>query len=115
MTCYVHLPCITGPESVCLDWREICDGKIDCMHNSIDEQFCFELEMNECADDEYRCRNGLCIPGTFVGDNALNPDCIDRSDEPYIGIYPQRCIGDPSFRCEEHMCQYPRENLCDDG
>ena len=28
-TCYMHLKCVRGPPPICLDWREICDGKID--------------------------------------------------------------------------------------
>jgi hypothetical protein len=39
-TCYPFLPdCYRGPSPICLDWREICDGKFDCM-NGEDEQLC---------------------------------------------------------------------------
>ncbi|CAF4144940.1 unnamed protein product, partial [Adineta steineri] len=45
-TCYPHLSgCYRGPEPMCLDWREICDGKIDCIGDNfgIDEEYCNEL------------------------------------------------------------------------
>jgi hypothetical protein len=47
--------------SICLDWREICDGKIDCK-NGYDERYCQALEMNECNPlTERRCYDGQCI------------------------------------------------------
>jgi hypothetical protein len=30
MTCYIHLEYNRGPFPSCLDWTEICDGKVDC-------------------------------------------------------------------------------------
>jgi hypothetical protein len=67
MTCYTHLICNRGPPPACLDWREICDGKIDCTNDDgIDERFCEQLEILECAQNEYRCKNGRqCIPKEF--------------------------------------------------
>jgi hypothetical protein len=61
-TCYNHLNCETL--SLCLDWREIYDRKIDCV-DGFDEVHCWQLEMNECAGNEYRCHNGQCIPEEF--------------------------------------------------
>jgi hypothetical protein len=60
-SCYIHLKCNRGPFPACLDWREICDGKVDCPDDAIDEQHCWQLEINECKDDEHRCKNGQCI------------------------------------------------------
>jgi hypothetical protein len=37
-TCYTHLQCNRGPSPACLDWREICDGQIDCLNGGIDEE-----------------------------------------------------------------------------
>ena len=45
------------PLSICLEWSEIYDGKIDCLNNDIDEKNCFQVELNECNEDEYRCHN----------------------------------------------------------
>jgi hypothetical protein len=52
LSCYVHLTCNRGPNPICLDWREVCDGKIDCLNGSQDEENCFELEINECDKNE---------------------------------------------------------------
>ena len=47
-TCYPFLSnCSRGPSPICLDWREICDGKFDCL-NGEDEHLCEQLELNEC-------------------------------------------------------------------
>ncbi|CAF4674987.1 unnamed protein product [Rotaria sp. Silwood2] len=103
ITCYKHL--LTCETSLsCLDWREICDRKIDCFDGS-DEFYCWQLELNECADNEYRCHNGQCIPMEFFHDISLNPDCLDRTDELRGTNYPDRCHRDPAFRCEEHTCR----------
>lgn len=60
--CYPTLTCDSSP--LCLDWREICDGFQRCS-NGIDEENCDKLEFNECEDDEFRCRNGMCIAEEF--------------------------------------------------
>ncbi|CAF1525243.1 unnamed protein product [Adineta ricciae] len=36
-SCYKHLDC----DHVCLDWRQICDGTIDCINSGQDEENCF--------------------------------------------------------------------------
>jgi len=59
--CYTFLECNRGGLFLCLDWREICDGRIDCLNDGVDEAQCFDLEINECKTNEYRCHNGLCI------------------------------------------------------
>ena len=63
--CYITLKCDYG--LLCLDWRDICDGKQQCM-NGTDEESCDLLEFNECEDDEYRCSNGMCIPESYFLD-----------------------------------------------
>ncbi len=109
-TCYIHLTCIRGPHPVCLDWREVCDGKVDCLDGGQDEENCFELEVHECDKNEYRCHNGMqCIPLEFFHDNYANSDCTDRTDERDGEIdwnsYHTLCNKNPSFRCEEHSCR----------
>ncbi|CAF4144877.1 unnamed protein product, partial [Adineta steineri] len=81
LTCYTHLKCNRGYSPACLDWTEICDGKVDCLDGEYDEEHCWELEFNECKPNEYRCNIGQCIPTEFVKDDIYNCDCIDESDE----------------------------------
>ncbi|CAF4400089.1 unnamed protein product [Rotaria sp. Silwood2] len=102
-TCYVHLQCNRGPAPSCLDWSEICDGKIDCMDGGYDEEYCWQLEINDCEDDEYRCSNGQCIPYAFFRDDSLTPDCLDGSDE-VSKFRDERDNCDksgPTFACED--------------
>jgi hypothetical protein len=73
------------------------------------------LGESECDDDEYRCRNGQCIPSSFWHDNIMNPDCLDKSDETINLNSPRHCIMDPSFRCEETTCAHGSDTICGDG
>lgn len=101
--------------SWCLDWREICDGVVDCWPDPVDEQFCYQIEQNECSSNEHRCRNGQCIPTSFLLENDFNPDCLDMTDEDLLDIfdYPKRCeLGDPSFRCMD-VTSFHWSNLLD--
>ena len=103
-TCYTHLNCkYGGADLACLDWREVCDGKVDCADGGNDEKHCFDLEINECEENEYRCQNGQCVAHEFFRDDAANPECLDRTDEGYMESQ-RLCASDPSFRCEEHAC-----------
>jgi hypothetical protein len=102
ITCYEHLEC--GRASLCLDWREICDRKIDCLDGS-DELNCWQLEMNECTENEFRCHNGQCIPAKFFHDTPVNPDCMDGTDEPVGASELLMCLISPASRREEHICR----------
>ncbi|CAF1056918.1 unnamed protein product [Rotaria sordida] len=117
--CYTFLKCDRGSASPCLDWREICDGKIDCLDGGNDEFGCEELITNECKEDEFRCSNGFCIPKEFFSDETFGPDCMDSSDEISSGADAnndyQRCELDPSFRCEERTCRNERWIPCANG
>ncbi|CAM4931377.1 unnamed protein product [Rotaria socialis] len=97
LTCYMHLNCRTGPEPRCLDWRDVCDGKIDCMNGNDDERYCVELEISICGKDEFQFHNGQCIPMEFYRNDRANPDCLDGSDEK--GSFA--CSEDPTMRCED--------------
>ena len=77
-TCYIHLQCNLGITSLCIGWINICDGIIQCI-DGIDEEHCWQLEINECNKNEYRCKNGQCISVSFFHDNVNAPDCLDGS------------------------------------
>ena len=100
---------------MCLDWREICDGKNDCA-DSEDEVDCWKVELNVCAENEYRCHSGHCIPKQFYRDGTTSPDFADGSDEYMFSS--TNCVEHPEFPCEEHTC-YSRWNeiqfACGDG
>jgi hypothetical protein len=120
-TCYRFLTdCDRGLWPLCLDWREICDGKIDCF-NGEDEEWCNQLEMNGCNNNEYRCHyGGQCIPLSFLKDNRLSIDCLDGSDEIEIRYYlsllmNEHCASLSTFRCQERIARYPRSFECGDG
>lgn len=116
ISCYVLINCLRDGEQWCLDWREICDGNVDCFDNSADEKFCFDMEVNECGKDEYRCHNGLCISEDFWEDGAGDTECLDRSDRAVETPYTSFCYRDPTFKCEEHACKRTGDYFsCGDG
>ncbi|UJR19774.1 hypothetical protein I4U23_022908 [Adineta vaga] len=101
MTCYPMSNCTTYVD-LCLDWRQICDGIRDCT-NGHDEENCLEMELNQCdPNNEYRCRNGLCIPKSFSFD--LTMDCMDFYDEQELHDHSRFCHNDSSVDCEDHSC-----------
>ncbi|CAF1366015.1 unnamed protein product [Adineta ricciae] len=114
-TCYTHLLCDRGPSSSCLDWREICNGKRDCINGDVDEEnYCTELEANECGVGEYRCQSGQCIPHAFVRDNDY--DCADATDETMeIEDDGDDCSRNPAFDCEDRICTKRNNFPCGDG
>ena len=78
-TCFVGISCQNS--LLCLDWRQICNGIVDCDRGD-DEvvELCFQVELNECDPErEFQCQNGMCIPIDLWTDGEL--DCLDRSDE----------------------------------
>ena len=114
-TCYKHLECDRGPSPSCLDWSEICDGKIDCSNGGIDEEHCWKLEVNECREDEYRCMNGQCIPRSFYLDDPTTPDCLDQTDEQRERLYlNDKCNQkEPSIMCVDVACtRLPLTSSC---
>jgi hypothetical protein len=114
--CYILLNCHGDGQPWCLDWREVCDGKVDCFDESLDEKSCFNMEINECGEDEYRCHNGLCISQNLWEDGMGDTDCLDRSDTAIELSYINSCFQDPTFRCEEHSCRgFSNPFPCGDG
>ncbi len=116
LTCYTHLKCSRGPYPLCLDWSEICNGQIDCLDGGFDEEHCWQLEINECKENEYRCNNGQCIPKLFYRDTLKISDCIDGSDEVKMyGRSREVCyvFNELPFGCESMTCKRtPLTNSC---
>ncbi|CAF1360066.1 unnamed protein product [Adineta steineri] len=105
LTCYIHLECNRGSKSACLDWSEICDGTVDCLNDGIDEKNCWQLEINQCEENEYRCHNGQCISRIFHHDNPNTYECLDRSDENQDTTTPYRWPStEPIFTNEDIIC-----------
>ncbi|CAF1326178.1 unnamed protein product [Adineta ricciae] len=106
VTCYEHLQCNRGPRPMCLDWTEICNRQVDCIDSEIDEEHCWQLEMNQCKDTEFQCPNGQCVPRIFVQDNINVVECLDEFDSYYDVFRQKRCmLHEPSFDCEDIRCQ----------
>ena len=121
IACYKTLSCNSG--LLCLDWRDICNGKQQC-ESGWDEENCDKLEFNECEDDEYRCTNGMCIPEEYWLDGTDmslrrtktekniccilgNKDCMDWSDEIFIDKIGVSCFQRATtIDCDEHICPY---------
>ncbi|CAF0975520.1 unnamed protein product [Adineta steineri] len=120
LTCYMHMKCDLHSFLTCLDWREICDGKVNCLDGGEDEKYCVELEMNQCEENEYQCQNGMCVNEEFLLDedisqiNIVSPECLDGSDEVrYKGVI--LCARDSSFRCEDVLCPQYTDFSCGNG
>ncbi|CAF0745824.1 unnamed protein product [Adineta steineri] len=114
LTCYTHLQCTRGHSSACLDCTEICNGQIDCLNGGVDEEYCWQLEINECNENEHRCNNGQCIHKSFFQDGNVDTeardvyDCLDGSDEnKNTNSLATTCRTEmPSFRCEHIICTF---------
>jgi len=110
LTCYEHLKCDRGSKSLCLDWTEICNNYIDCTNNQIDENDCWQVQMNECREDEYRCRNGQCVSKQFVFGYQPVSECLIQSSYKYIELVDNFVKQNlPMFYFEDVICR-PREN-----
>ena len=97
-----------------VEWRQICDGIVNCENNA-DEMDCHLLEFHQCAEDEYQCRNGMCIPNEFLFDGVH--DCLDLSDEQdlpeLIDKFDERSDGN-TFGRDERLCA-KNQISCGDG
>ena len=104
-TCYTLLECNRGSAFLCLDWREVCDGRIDCLNDGVDEAQCFDLDINECEKNEYRCHNGLCITKGSDIHTCSGVKCLDQTDALNTAECPNFHLDLDSFICEEYSCR----------
>ncbi|PVD25149.1 hypothetical protein C0Q70_15647 [Pomacea canaliculata] len=64
-----------------------------------------------CADNEFQCKNGLCIQEEWTCDT--DNDCWDGSDENLPECPPRgQCTGNHEFKCTNNRC-IPIEFRCD--
>ncbi|XP_058511432.1 low-density lipoprotein receptor-related protein 8 isoform X12 [Ochotona princeps] len=61
----------------------------------------------ECPEDQFRCRNGRCIPSVWRCDE--DDDCSDNSDEDDC---PKKTCADSDFTCDNGHC-IPERWKCD--
>ncbi|CAF1567859.1 unnamed protein product [Adineta ricciae] len=112
LTCYEGLQC---DSVICLDWQQICDRQINCKKGEDEPEECLLLELNECQNNEYRCRFGGCIPKSFLID--VSYDCMDLTDETttYYGQQNNSdCYSTPLPMCDFHLCNKDKFS-CSDG
>ena len=116
-SCYILLPCDRGPWPACLDWSEICDGKVDCLNGGIDENDCWQIEIHQCEFDEYRCMNGQCISQSFLRDNTDVFDCADKTDGLLLtqGGSAYACNRKPALvNCDDLIIEIDGKNETDE-
>jgi len=108
LTCYTQLQCDRGTALLCLDWTDICNGVINCLNNGMDEKDCWQLEVNQCHEDEHRCQIGQCIPKSFLEDSGITSDCIDAHSNSHHYETAHSCENfyEPGFKCADKMTTY---------
>ncbi|KAG7310688.1 hypothetical protein JYU34_003493 [Plutella xylostella] len=67
---------------------------------------CRLLTLITCGEDEWRCRNGLCVDAAARCDGTIQ--CYDRSDEIHCD-----CDLTKQFRCGNSISCFPNSKLCD--
>merc|ERR1719192_155049 len=79
-------------------------------HNTQDNNKVGARQPFTCAEDEFACPNGKCIPDSWVCDE--DDDCGDNADEPPRGPDGCPCRSD-EFTCPNGRC-LPDFLVCDD-
>ncbi|XP_039758117.1 uncharacterized protein LOC120632332 [Pararge aegeria] len=67
---------------------------------------CRLLTQAACSSEDWRCRNGFCVPSTARCDGSIQ--CYDRSDEMHCD-----CDLTKQFRCGHSISCFPNKKMCD--
>ncbi|UXI22768.1 hypothetical protein NH340_JMT08711 [Sarcoptes scabiei] len=97
--------------SQCLDWKEVCDGSIDCKDGKAsDELHPDPCPMNvTCPKSTFKCvGTNVCAMPNWMCDGEN--DCGDNSDENEENCKNFQCPDD-WFRCGDNRC-IPRNDVC---
>ncbi|CAG4964897.1 unnamed protein product [Colias eurytheme] len=67
---------------------------------------CRLITYETCSPEDWRCRNGLCVPSSARCDGSIQ--CYDRSDEKQCD-----CDLTKEFRCGHSLSCFPNKKICD--
>ncbi|KAK8728355.1 hypothetical protein OTU49_009247, partial [Cherax quadricarinatus] len=71
-----NFQCANG---ICIPMDRVCDGVLNCVTGTDEDNCNFESKMGDCAVGYYQCDDGICIPDDYVCDGVLN--CVTGIDE----------------------------------
>ncbi|CAF3130921.1 unnamed protein product, partial [Rotaria socialis] len=112
-TCYVLIKCDHGAEPMCLDWREVCDGRIDCLNDGVDEIFlCGD---GECVEDFGECQNGrhllliesLSVQGNLSDNCWITMVCLSKIVDHVNGVSCKQFLNLSQILSKLENCTYP--------
>ncbi|UJR12806.1 hypothetical protein I4U23_016979 [Adineta vaga] len=100
LTCYIFIQCDLHPWKVCLDWTDVCNGKVDCLNGSFDEEYCSEVDINDPVyerietmytdDRDYGILPSLLVEDAKCHNLVLTSSCVrgrqDRLFEATLSI-----------------------------
>ncbi|CAF4517039.1 unnamed protein product [Rotaria sp. Silwood2] len=107
-----------GPFPACLDWCEICDGKVDCIEEDIDEKDCDQLEINELVIillyfQEERISSGIISTDVNPSHRCLSIN--ELFNETIVELRLIRRIKYYHIPCQQHsdlVCFFDDTQIC---
>ncbi|XP_028036682.1 uncharacterized protein LOC114247824 isoform X1 [Bombyx mandarina] len=87
----------------------LCTMELEACHlvdKELGVRVCRLLTLATCSPEEWRCRNGLCVPTESRCNGSV--ECYDRSDEVHCD-----CDLTKQFRCGNLMSCFSNMKLCD--
>ncbi|XP_046966221.1 uncharacterized protein LOC124534401 [Vanessa cardui] len=92
----------TGCGGLCAMETEACQ----LVDKSRGVRVCRLLTQVSCSSQDWRCRNGFCVPSEARCDGSIQ--CYDRSDEMHC-----ECDLTKQFRCGHSISCFPKKKICD--